>query len=1140
MKKKNDDARHGITFLERYALWSHRNPLLALTCIVLVAVACILTVALNDELKFVETNDREWVILKDEITSDADAASEGTRLVEECVSLLHAFRFLFVYSSYLFLHIDLSSPLFVFNELLRFREEKNRRTDIFFYDGRSHTFSKRDDRYSSSDVVYERGEESQRGSLFFQFVSNDESETVFTKANLLAMREIHRLVVTHPKYKQYCHLKDPKVMNSDITDDVENIYSNSSVSYLDVCVKPLTPVSVFFPPNGEGELVEDIDEVVRIIGSEENKKLYGYFLDGAFDVNTLVNGATRARYPMGAPIIGYNSLEDREREQGVVIGEAILDDIEKELFDRYSMKAKFLSTPYMSKAIDNKAYEEAGGERANMQTRWYAGYLRSKDAANVINFDLAWAFASILAVWCYMAFHTRSFFIASLGMFEIICSFPVALFIYKLIYRIEYLGNVQILSIFVVLGVGADDVFVFYDAYKQSQFEPRETVSGSTLTRVLYTSRRASKAIFVTSFTTMGAFFATSLSEVMPISAFGILSATMIAVLFVVNVLMFPPALFLYSLYLDKFKVCCFCTKANYKRTERYDLETATTTLSMASLGDVVVNEENNDIETSQEGTSKKMEAAPNAGVEDNASSNTPRPMDTLDSEANIKRLRPIERFFRNQFYTFISYRPVCYIVIAGFLSLLSVSLKLALELETPAQQEQWYPTAHLMQAYANDRTRFSVSADDRVVPLDVCFGVRGMDTSKTNHWDIDQVGKLQVDETFDITPPASQLHLLNACRALRIAPCDVSGCQDGLLVMSRPVISSSDDDSTAGVEEDATQTSLNEQRASGVSCFMESFEAYVKDERNLTFPIDDKTTFLKELWNFRADSRFYVFKHSIGFLPYDETKPIVPGENELDIFFVKITVQTTLKYPTTAKVARPVFRVWEAWVKTLNEEAPPGMQNAIQTAYNSWTWMVTQEALVRNTFQGVTICFVMAYLVLVLSTMNFLTGAIATVTIAGVVVTVMGLGVRGVMRWDLGIGESIAAVILIGLSVDYCVHLANAYTEAPKLFAKTRGEKTRRALMIMGVSVTASAMTTVISGSMLWLCVLKFFSKFAFLITVTITSSYLWSILFLPAALICFGPEGDRWSLEPAVKKLKECWSRRVKGGEHVQAMAA
>ena len=87
-KKRNlTDER---TFLERYAMWSHQNPLLALTCIVLVAVGCILTVVLNNELQFVETNDREWVILKDGITSDADAAAEGTRLVEEYVYYLES------------------------------------------------------------------------------------------------------------------------------------------------------------------------------------------------------------------------------------------------------------------------------------------------------------------------------------------------------------------------------------------------------------------------------------------------------------------------------------------------------------------------------------------------------------------------------------------------------------------------------------------------------------------------------------------------------------------------------------------------------------------------------------------------------------------------------------------------------------------------------------------------------------------------------------------------------------------------------------------------------------------------------------------------------------------------------------------
>ena len=83
------------SFLESYAMWSHRHPILAFSAVVLVAAACVLTVVMNDELEFVETNDREWVILKDGITSDADAASEGTRLVEEYVVLL-LYRVLFV------------------------------------------------------------------------------------------------------------------------------------------------------------------------------------------------------------------------------------------------------------------------------------------------------------------------------------------------------------------------------------------------------------------------------------------------------------------------------------------------------------------------------------------------------------------------------------------------------------------------------------------------------------------------------------------------------------------------------------------------------------------------------------------------------------------------------------------------------------------------------------------------------------------------------------------------------------------------------------------------------------------------------------------------------------------------------------
>jgi hypothetical protein len=81
-------------------------------------------------------------------------------------------------------------------------------------------------------------------------------------------------------------------------------------------------------------------------------------------------------------------------------------------------------------------------------------------------------------------------------------------------------------------------------------------------------------------------------------------------------------------------------------------------------------------------------------------------------------------------------------------------------------------------------------------------------------------------------------------------------------------------------------------------------------------------------------------------------------------LFYHRITAESTLIFPTTAKVSRPVFEVWDNFVAALNSRAPAGVTGAIQTGYFTWTWMKTQEALVENTFQGLIICFVMAFVV--------------------------------------------------------------------------------------------------------------------------------------------------------------------------------
>lgn len=57
---------------------------------------------------------------------------------------------------------------------------------------------------------------------------------------------------------------------------------------------------------------------------------------------------------------------------------------------------------------------------------------------------------------------------------------------------------------------------------------------------------------------------------------------------------------------------------------------------------------------------------------------------------------------------------------------------------------------------------------------------------------------------------------------------------------------------------------------------------------------------------------------------------------------------------------------------------------------------------------------------------------------------------------WGLGVAESIAAVIVIGFSVDFTVHLAHMYSEAGHVEGlRLRSERMASSARTMGVTVT-------------------------------------------------------------------------------------
>jgi len=81
---------------------------------------------------------------------------------------------------------------------------------------------------------------------------------------------------------------------------------------------------------------------------------------------------------------------------------------------------------------------------------------------NVVVFSLLFVY-----VWLFM--HIESYFLASVSISQIFLSIPASIFPYAFVFGMKYFGLMQFLTVFIILGVGADDCFVLVDAWKQSE-----------------------------------------------------------------------------------------------------------------------------------------------------------------------------------------------------------------------------------------------------------------------------------------------------------------------------------------------------------------------------------------------------------------------------------------------------------------------------------------------------------------------------------------------------------------------------------------------------------------------------------------------------------------------------------------------
>lgn len=130
---------------------------------------------------------------------------------------------------------------------------------------------------------------------------------------------------------------------------------------------------------------------------------------------------------------------------------------------------------------------------------------------------------------------------------------------------------------------------------------------------------------------------------------------------------------------------------------------------------------------------------------------------------------------------------------------------------------------------------------------------------------------------------------------------------------------------------------------------------------------------------------------------------------------------------------------------------------------------------------------------------------AFAVLTIVLIVTNVMAFTV--IYGWSLGVVEAINYVVVIGMSIDYAVHMSEAYNSSK---ATTREQRVTDMVEEMGVSVLSGALSTVLAILPMFFAPNEFFTKFGTFLAVTIALSCVYAMTFYPALLAVFGPLGN------------------------------
>jgi hypothetical protein len=748
-----------------------------------------------------------------------------------------------------------------------------------------------------------------------------------------------------------------------------------------------------------------LDEAVKYLAQPTMRSITNplgssFYFEKEFNNVSTAAFAVRSLIKFALPLPGYLNSDDRQLEQLDKVG-AVQVEIKKLL-----------------------EAEMVGAEAMGLELMYLGGPIMI-DAIimETLSNDGTFAVGAMFVVFLFVWFHTGSAFLGAFGMFHIVMSLPIAICLTINVFQIRYFDMLNMFILFVVMGIGADDVFVFHDAWKQSSRMGSVILSDPVL-RLSYVMRRSSKAMFVTSATTTLAFVANATSTLMPTSAFGVFAALVIVTNFLLVITYFPAVVVVHSKTFEG-NACC-PPPCLLPKTYEPDRD-------------------------SQEMTGEKSSR--------------------------------LEDLMNGPVLAVVLKRRL--ILVVFFLCVAATGAALAAQMEADQEEPRIFPDDHMFTRLVTTQSDdFASSNEDALTRADVVYGLQPS-INREGHTMYDfgssecgdgPCGKHTYDPLFSLSSPEEQGFMLAMCQ---LDPVTLPGC-----------------------------TRVSKEH----TCLMQDFSDF-RNQSGKAFPVVNASEFKEDMSIFLADQS----GTSGGpYAKYVKSKRVHWDAKQGRFAYYSVSREINFNpilFYTMAQVEK-CEKDWNAWVDTQNAAAPPGLARGYfttSTQHGFFVRIFTADQFTVNAVNGLLIALSLAFVVLMLSTLNLIVGLVAFACIGAVVSSTVGT--MFLIGWKVGVVESICLSLVVGFSVDFIVHYANSYVESPESLI-SREEKTTRAMTEMGISILGGGLTTLLASLFLFGTTLQFFYKFGVFMMITVSFSLVYANFFFLPLLALVGPQGDTGNL--------------------------